>query len=90
MFEHDGRVAYFYRYDRSAEGEERITGSVHVFFDPAIVRERDVSVRWNAAETAVGLFLRGELRAVFTEDREYAGDAGAAIPAAIVASFGPR
>jgi hypothetical protein len=69
VFEYDGETAYFYLYRAGNEGN-RVLASIHVLSGLPDFQESDVEVRWNGREENVGLFIRGELWAVFNGDTQ--------------------
>lgn len=81
VFEYDGQTGYFYLYARGGDAGERILDAIHVVSGGADFEGSDVSVRWDASEDKVGLFIRGTLWAVFdTRQRQkHGGGYGAGI-----------
>jgi hypothetical protein len=65
VFEYDGETGYFYLYTPGNSG--RILDSIHVFSGKPDFARQDIAVRWNRLEQMVGLFIRGELWALFAE-----------------------
>jgi hypothetical protein len=68
VFECDEETSYFYLYETGDDGDAgagRILDSVHVFTGTPDFVQDDIAVRWSADERKVGLFIRGELAAVF-------------------------
>jgi hypothetical protein len=75
VYEYDGETGYFYLYDTRKEDEHRIVGAISVFTGTSELKERDIVIRWDPTESMVGLFIRGQLWAVFDGERgtEYGG-----------------
>ena len=76
VFEYDGETGYFYLYETGGAQGHKVSGAIRVLVGDPDVDETDVSVRWDASETNVGLFIRGELYAVFDGDSKtrYGGE----------------
>lgn len=65
VFEHDGRVGYFYLYDSNGAPGRKVLGAVRVIgADPAL-RNGDVGLLWSGDERFVGVMIRGRLCAAF-------------------------
>jgi hypothetical protein len=64
VFEYDGDTNYFYLY-RTGEDGDKVLDSIHVLSGRPDFLSTDLDIRWTADETKVGLFIRGELWAVF-------------------------
>lgn len=69
VFEYDGDTAYFYLYQTGDPGN-KVLDSIHILSGRPDFEESDIEVRWNAREQNVGLFIRGELWAVFNGDTQ--------------------
>ncbi len=68
VFECDDAIGYFYLYDRGGTESPRILGAIPVVVGrPSFVAD-DVSIRWNATESIVGLFIHEHLCAAFDGD----------------------
>ena len=67
VFEYDGETAYFYLY--RADGPAKILAAIHVLSGDASFGAKDVVVSWNRQMDKVGLFISGELWAVFEADK---------------------
>jgi hypothetical protein len=65
FFEYDGETSYFYLSDLKRADGQRIVDHIHVHSGQHELRDADILVSWNDAETRVGLFIGGELWAVF-------------------------
>jgi hypothetical protein len=65
VFEYDGEVGYFYLYQIKGEQDRKVVGAIRVLTGPPDFDERDVSIRWDATENKVGLFVKGQLCAAF-------------------------
>ncbi len=63
VFEFDGETAYFYLY-RVGE-EQKVLDAIHVLSAKPDFGKEDIAIRWTLIEDKVGLFIRGELWAVF-------------------------
>lgn len=93
VFEYDGEVGCFYLYKTTAVQGEGVIGAIRVIGAPLDFEENDMSIRWNADDTFVGLFIRGQLWAVFegTSGKGYGGTyqpgQRAMIPASVTAMF---
>ena len=64
VFEYDGETAYFYLYQTAAEGDT-VLDAIHLFSGRSHFSADDLAIRWDVREDKVGLFIRGELWAVF-------------------------
>lgn len=75
VFEYDGETSYFYLYDQSRQ-KERVLGAIRLLSTRPDFSSEDVDIRWTADDVKVGLFIRGELWAVFDTERgkEYGGN----------------
>lgn len=65
VFEYDDDTGYFYLYDMRKPLGEKILDSIWILNYNTDLRASEIAVRWNADESHVGLFVRGELWAVF-------------------------
>jgi hypothetical protein len=76
VFEHDGEAGYFYLYEPFAEEGRAILGALPILSGGEGLDDSAVKVRWDAAETVVGLFIGRELWAAFdgSSGAGYAGD----------------
>lgn len=92
VFEHDGETGYFYLYDQTRPGSQRVIDAIHIFSGRPDFSEDDVDVRWSTDEEVVGFFVRGELWAAFRRGEKHGGGyrsgGRANIPESVVASFG--
>lgn len=81
VFEHDGEAAYFYLYEPLAEKGRAVVGALPILAGGDAVDDAAVKVRWDAAETVVGLFIGPELWAAFdgSSGAGYAGDYAAGV-----------
>ncbi len=91
VFEYDGETAYFYLYEAS-NGKQRVLGAIHLLSGQPNFTEAEIAVRWDGDEEHVGLFIRGELWAVFDAGGNklggsYLPGAETRIPAAIQSRF---
>ena len=76
VFEYDADVGYFYLYEMKNEEGRNVVSAIRVLTGAPDFGEEDTSIRWNATESQVGLFIRGQLWAVFdsTTGAKYGGD----------------
>ena len=65
VFEYDGLVGYFYLYDSGGKPNTKIVDAIHIVTGDVDFEETDVSIRWNATEDMVGLYIRKGLWAIF-------------------------
>lgn len=93
VFEYDGETSSFYLYDETRDADGRIVDSIHVCSGQPDFSGSSVSIRWDAAEERVGLFIRGVVWAVFDVQRgtKYAGDyarrSAPSLPPEVAAAF---
>jgi hypothetical protein len=93
VFEYDGETSYFYLYEAGGAQGHKVSGAIRVLVGDPGFDETDVSVRWDASETNVGLFICGELYAAFDGDSragyggEYRSDTPMQIPWHVRSSF---
>lgn len=71
-FEYDGETSYFYLMedphgDAPSERGSRIIGHIFILNGTPDFRQEDVAVEWDRAERMVGLFIKGQLWAVFDD-----------------------
>jgi len=69
VFEFDGETSYFYLYRTGGQGNQ-VLDSIHISSELPDFATSDVAVRWTRNHLRVGLFIRGELWAVFDTDRK--------------------
>jgi hypothetical protein len=76
VFEYDGETAYFYLYETKSNVGHKIVGTIHIMTGMSDFEQEDVAIHWDGTETKVGLFIRGQLWAVFDvkTDMKYGGD----------------
>ena len=67
VFEYDGETAYFYLYDTRNENARKVTAAIPVLAGASDFEEKDIAIRWDSAERRVGLFIHGQLWAVFDD-----------------------
>lgn len=65
VFEYDGETGYFYLYEVTGGAGKKVLDAIRVVSGQADFEESDLSVRWNASEDKVGLFIHGALWAMF-------------------------
>lgn len=75
VFECDGETAYFYLYDMEQEEGGRVLAAIQVLSGVPDFEADDVTIRWDATDSKVGLLIRGRVWAVFDldNDRSYGG-----------------
>lgn len=75
VFEYDGETGYFYLYQTEGHSN-KVLEAIHVFSGHFDFRKAEIEVRWNSSEESVGLFIHGELWAVFEADKliKHGGD----------------
>jgi len=69
VFEYDGDNSYFYLYDTDRSQGEKVLDSIHVLSGKPDFSQAEIAIRWDDEETKVGLFIRGQLWAVFDSRR---------------------
>jgi len=76
VFECDGETAYFYLYDVNASEGKKIKCAIHIFSSDEDISEKDISVKWNALEDRVALFICDDMWAMFdaTKNLGYGGN----------------
>ena len=65
VFEYTDGTGYFYLYEMNGDTSRKIVDFIHILSRPFDIFDRHVSVRWDATEDRVGLFIGGDLWAVF-------------------------
>jgi hypothetical protein len=65
VFEYDGNTGYFYLYETGGEEDRKILDSIRIISGEPDFGEEDVAIIWDQGEQKVGLFIRGQLWAVF-------------------------
>jgi hypothetical protein len=75
VFEYDGETSYFYLYRTGNQGD-KVLDSIHVASDAPDFTASDLEIRWTKNATRVGLFIRGDLWAVFDAEKgaKHGGD----------------
>jgi hypothetical protein len=68
VFESDGEASYFYLYKTDARGEE-VLDSIHVASGCPDFTSSDIAIRWTQDGGKVGLFIKGDLWAIFDAER---------------------
>jgi hypothetical protein len=75
VFEYDGETAYFYLYETGRECGHKVVGAIRIMSGDPDFEQADLVIHWDAGETKVGLFIRGELCAAFESNgAKYGGD----------------
>ena len=93
VFEFDRDAGHFYLYKTTGQAGQKITGAIHIVSGMPDFAQGDVSVRWTPDESAVGLFIRGQLWAAFnckTSERyggNYRAGGSPTIPSTITELF---
>lgn len=72
FFEYDGETSYFYLMEdphalEPRESGSRIIGHIFILNGVPDFRQEDVAVEWDRDERMVGLFIKGQLWAVFDD-----------------------
>ena len=65
VFEHDGESGYFYLYETPGDQGQKVRAAIRVMTGAPDFDSGDITIRWNAVENKVGLFIRSQLWAVF-------------------------
>jgi hypothetical protein len=65
VFEHDCDTGYFYLFDIDARSGKKVTGAIRIINGKPSFPESEVRIVWDSTEEAVGLFICGQLWAVF-------------------------
>lgn len=93
VVEYDGETGYFYLYETKGDGGKKIVGAIHLLSGTPDFDEEDVTVRWDASETKVGLFIGDRLWAAFDGESRtkyggnYRANAQPPIPPEIAEAF---
>src|SRR5260370_33331884 len=76
VFEYDGETGYFYLYETKGHQGQKVRAATHVLTGTPDFEEGDIAIRWDPAETIVGLFIHGHLWAAFDgrTGAKYGGD----------------
>ena len=69
FLEADDETSYFYLYDLERDEGQKVIGAIRVCVGRPQFRQADVVVCWDKDESRAGLFIRGELWAVFNVAR---------------------
>ena len=65
VFEYDGETGYFYLYDTRNESSRKVIAAIPLLVGTPDFEEKDITIRWDPTESMAGLFIRGQLWAVF-------------------------
>lgn len=65
VFEYDGETGYFYLYDVSSSRGQKVVAALRILRGPADLGCSDISIRWDATDKIVGLFIGNSLWAAF-------------------------
>ena len=95
VFEGEERVGWFYVVRRKHEGESELEeiATVQIFHGPLSFGKQDVVVRWDPAESMVGLLIRGDVWCVVDRatgtvcQDDYVDGARSAVPDVLKARF---
>jgi hypothetical protein len=93
VFEYDGETAYFYLCDMLGKEAHKVVGAIRVLVGTPDFMQDDLTIRWDATESRVGLFICGHLWAAFDRKtgNQYGGNYCATaqpdIPSSLVDSF---
>ena len=76
VFEYDGEVGYFYLCECGGDAGQKVASAIRILSGEANFEQADLAVRWDESEKRVGLFICGQLCAVFDADNgtKYGGD----------------
>lgn len=76
VFEYDGETGYFYLYATGGGAGQKVLDSIHILSGELNFMESEISVRWDAKDEKVGLFIKGVLWAIFDSRRgaKYGGN----------------
>jgi hypothetical protein len=95
VFEYDGEAGYFYLYECGGDAGQKVAGAIRVLSGEADFEQTDLAIRWDESEKRVGLFIRGQVCAVFDADggAKYGGtyrrDVQADMPPEVLKEFRP-
>ncbi len=68
IFEYDGEAGYFYLYECRGNAGKKVVGAIRIVSGTADFKQTELAVRWDGVERRVGLFICGQLCAVFDTD----------------------
>ncbi len=89
VFEYDGEVGYFYLY----ETDKKIIDAIHIVTGHNDFNESEISIRWNADEDMVALYIRSRIWAIFDtlckqkHGGNYRNAAAPTVPDAVIRRF---
>jgi hypothetical protein len=95
VFEYDGETGYFYLYATETTGDARVLDAIHILSGEPDFAASDVAVVWDRSETRAGLFIRGQLWAVFDRAAltkyggDYRNEMQPSVPADVLVAFNP-
>src|SRR5688572_449218 len=55
VFEYDGETGYFYLYKNERDSGQKVMSAIRIVDGDPDFKQEDISIRWDAAETRVGL-----------------------------------
>jgi hypothetical protein len=93
VFEYDGEVGYFYLHDMSRDEGRRVLAAIRVVVTKPDFDQDSIQIRWDKAETRVGLFIRAALWAAFDTKSgtacggDYAAGAQPGVPKDVADAF---
>jgi hypothetical protein len=93
VFEYDGETGYFYLYQTTGSEGQKVLDSIHILSAEPDFTESDLTIRWDSKQERVGLFIRGELWAVFDSRKRtkhggnYRADVRPSLPPEVVRGF---
>ncbi len=65
FFEYDFDTGYFYLCKMRKNGNLKIISWIHILSHAPDFNQNDINIRWDTIETRVGLYIKGQLWAVF-------------------------
>jgi hypothetical protein len=91
VFEYAERTGYFYLYDRTGNEGARVLGAIYILSGTPDFTESEIEVRWAPGERMVGIIIRGQLWAAFSDREQFGGryrpGAQPAIPREVAEAF---
>ncbi len=95
VFEYDGETGYFYLYECGGDAGQKVAGAILILSGAADFAQTDLAVCWDGGEKMVGLFICGQLCAVFdaASGTKYGGNycrggAQTHMPSEVLKAFG--
>lgn len=93
VFEYDGDTSFFYLYQNEVDGNARVLDAIRIATGTPDFGADDIQITWDTSENIVGLFIRGNVWAVFQltprqkYDGVYGGNWPSKVPPDIVEKF---